>query len=124
MPGSRAAADSSAILIVFGSLETSMLIITAAVPALPPLFQKSRQKTTSYQYNYKLPSDSSRNLASGHPMSHGVKSQARATTRSSPTHDAEHYGIGTAISTPPPDNDIFLSSLNSGGQHRTEISAA
>ncbi|KAI1180227.1 hypothetical protein F4777DRAFT_599137 [Nemania sp. FL0916] len=79
---------SSAVLIVFGSLETSIIIITTCLPALRPLFNRStHQKSSEYSYNFKIPSESSRNLAGGR-----IESQGQTSIRMSPMNDAGLYG--------------------------------
>ena len=80
--------DSFAVLIVFGSLETSVLIITATIPALRPLFQKKRAMHGSSSHLNKMPSDPSRRIQSN---SHA--SQAKT------------YSLNTIQSTPTPDQD-------------------
>ena len=86
--------DSFAILIVFGSLETSMLIITASIPALRPLFQ---QKQDSASYLKRLTSSPSRKVPSDHHTSH-IKATHAYTYPSEP----DRHSVSTVCSTSTP----------------------
>ena len=79
LPMSDLVLDSFALLVLFGSLEASMLIITASIPALPPLF-RSRSKSTKDGSPYglrKLRSGTSKQTPNDHYTSKAKVSQVR-----------------------------------------------
>ncbi|MCJ1386029.1 hypothetical protein MMC17_009154 [Xylographa soralifera] len=109
---------SFAILIVFGSTETSMLIITAAVPALRPLFTKKRTTSDSFSYVKEVPSHPFRQIPGNQYISQAQDPHA-ATYRDT----LDRTSIGIAHSAPIPnqhqeiqDNDLFLMPLERSGK--------
>ena len=119
LPGSNVRLDSYAVLLVFGSLETSMLIITATIPTLPPLFQKQVTKDSSPYLLRETPSTSYRRSPSNHHTAQARESQVCEYIK-----EPGKSSTGTPNITPTTDqfqrsydDEVFLKPFGSNGRH-------